>query len=152
MEKLSPIVANLLLPFLLLILVVMSFTAGLILFRRRRLRSQPNLLPQHAGEEDSSKRLAHRRRPALIIGTSVAEHQAELDLVRKHKLGRASESVSPPESPIPEIRITFPEEISEDGKRQSGRMVVVRAGENGIGLEPVDEDLPSYQEAHKTKL
>ena len=82
----------------------------------------------------------------------MAEHQAELDLFQKHKLGRASESVSPPESPIPEIRITLPEEISEDSKRQSGRVFVVRAGENGIGIEPVDDDLPSYQEAHKTKL
>ena len=52
---------------------------------------------------------------------------------------------SPPQSPIPEIRITFPEEVDETGKRQSGRVVVVRVGESGVGLEPVDEKLPSYE-------
>jgi len=53
---------------------------------------------------------------------------------------------SPPVSPIPEIRITFPEEEDEAGKRKSGRVVVVRVGETGVGLEPYQEDdLPPYQ-------
>lgn len=59
-----------------------------------------------------------------------------------------SNSSSPPLSPndVPEIRITFPDEQDESGRPQSGRVVVVRVGENGIGLEPLkDEQLPAYE-------
>jgi len=50
-----------------------------------------------------------------------------------------------PTSPVPEIRITFPDEVDETGKRQSGRVVVVRVGEHSVGLEPVGDDaLPAY--------
>jgi cbb3-type cytochrome oxidase subunit 3 len=54
-------------------------------------------------------------------------------------------SNSPPTSPVPEIRITFPDEVDDAGKRQSGRVVVVRVGEHSVGLEPLDEDLPPYE-------
>lgn len=60
-----------------------------------------------------------------------------------------SGAASPPQSPIPEIRITFPEEEDGLGKRKSGRVVVVRISEaGGVGLEPYhddDEHLPPYQ-------
>jgi len=48
-------------------------------------------------------------------------------------------------SPVPEIRITFPDE--EGSKRNSGRVVVVRIGDNGgVGLEPLKEEgLPAYE-------
>ena len=54
-----------------------------------------------------------------------------------------------PSSPLPEIRITFPEEEDEAGKRKSGRVVVVRVSENGgVGLEPYNDDhLPPYQKS-----
>lgn len=53
---------------------------------------------------------------------------------------------SPPTSPVPEIRITFPEEEDNSGKRKSGRCVVVRISEaGGLGLEPYEETLPPYQ-------
>ncbi|MGY6405660.1 hypothetical protein, partial [Vibrio parahaemolyticus] len=49
-------------------------------------------------------------------------------------------------SPVPEIRITFPEEEDESGKRKSGRVVVVRISEAGsVGLEPYNDQLPPYQ-------
>jgi len=54
---------------------------------------------------------------------------------------------SSPTSPVPEIRITFPEEESADGKRKSGRVVIVQVGEAGAAfvrdVEP--ETLPPYQ-------
>ena len=54
---------------------------------------------------------------------------------------------SSPKSPVPEIRITFPEEEEEGGRRKSGRVVVVRISETGgVGLEPyTDDHLPPYQ-------
>lgn len=57
-----------------------------------------------------------------------------------------SPTSSGPPSPVPEIRITFPEEEDNDGKRRSGRVVVVRISETGgVGLEPYhDEHLPPY--------
>lgn len=58
------------------------------------------------------------------------------------------ESSSPPLSPdsVPEIRITFPDEQDESGRRKSGRVVVVRVGETSVGLEPLqDEQLPAYE-------
>jgi len=58
-------------------------------------------------------------------------------------------SPTSPHSPsdVPEIRITFPDEQDESGRRKSGRVVVVRVGETGVGLEPLkeEEQLPAYQ-------
>lgn len=48
---------------------------------------------------------------------------------------------------IPEIRITFPEEEDAQGRRKSGRVVIVQVGEAGVGfVRPVPEDLPPYQQ------
>lgn len=57
------------------------------------------------------------------------------------------DSPTTPTSPVPEIRITFPDEQDESGKRKSGRVVVVRVGEHSVGLEPLkeDEQLPAYE-------
>jgi hypothetical protein len=47
---------------------------------------------------------------------------------------------------VPEIRITFPEEEDKDGRRVSGRVVVVQVGEAGVGfVRPLEQDLPPYQ-------
>jgi hypothetical protein len=66
-------------------------------------------------------------------------------LVYQEKQNLLDHSNSPPQNPIPEIHITFPEEYDEEGKRTSGRVVVVRVGDNGVGLEPV-ETPPAYQD------
>jgi len=58
----------------------------------------------------------------------------------------ASSPTSPMHSPVPEIRITFPDEEDKQGRRRSGRVLVVRVGESGVGLEPLhdEEQLPAY--------
>lgn len=55
---------------------------------------------------------------------------------------------SPATSPVPEIRITFPDEEDNNGRRKSGRVLVVRVGETSVGLEPMQDDeeqLPAYE-------
>ena len=60
---------------------------------------------------------------------------------------------SPPHSPdnVPEIRITFPDEQDVNGQQKSGRVLVVRVGENAtVGLEPLQEEqLPVYEKEAK---
>ena len=64
----------------------------------------------------------------------------------EEKRSLVANSSSPPPSPVPEIRITFPDNEDVAGKRQSGRVVVLRIGESGaVGMEPVEEQLPAYQ-------
>ncbi|KAI0194945.1 hypothetical protein F4808DRAFT_332503 [Astrocystis sublimbata] len=55
---------------------------------------------------------------------------------------------APPHSPnnVPQIHITFPDEHDEQGRRKTGRVLLVRVGETTIGLEPLkEEQLPAYE-------
>ncbi|KAM3423409.1 hypothetical protein BST61_g842 [Cercospora zeina] len=132
---------TLLVVLLVLLIVALFLVAGLLYLRyRRRARKQNAELPPYS--EDDEKRMSsmsttssHRR---------VMVRPSESVLVYQEKQSLAESSSSPPPSPLPEIRITFPEEVDDSGKRTSGRVVVVRVGDNGIGLEPV-EGLPAYQ-------
>ncbi|KAG5949739.1 hypothetical protein E4U60_000024 [Claviceps pazoutovae] len=60
---------------------------------------------------------------------------------------------SPPHSPdnVPQIHITFPDEHDENGETKSGRVLVVRVGDNAtVGLEPMEEEqLPAYEKEVK---
>ncbi|KAG5951551.1 hypothetical protein E4U53_002838 [Claviceps sorghi] len=60
---------------------------------------------------------------------------------------------SPPHSPdnVPQIHITFPDEHDENGETKSGRVLVVRVGDNAtVGLEPMQEEqLPAYEKEAK---
>ncbi len=63
------------------------------------------------------------------------------------KTGTVS-SASSPRSPVPEIRITFPDDVDGEGRQLKGRVVVVRVGEKeSVGLEPLkdEEPLPKYE-------
>lgn len=60
----------------------------------------------------------------------------------------SSSSASTPRSPVPEIRITFPDDVDNEGRELKGRVVVVRVDDKGgVGLEPVhdDEQPPKYE-------
>lgn len=61
---------------------------------------------------------------------------------RNEKDAKLHDNWSDSDSGLPEIRITFPEEVDEKtGNRVSGRSVVVNIGESGnLGLQPVHED------------
>lgn len=133
-------------------MVLLGMFVGLRRVRRqRRLRAEATL-PQYQDVKRASSS-NHRR---LTIET-------------KGDLGRYSVSVfrdgqpmlanpqSPPYSPdnVPEIHITFPDEEDKQGRRKSGRVVVVRLSEGGsnVGLEPLDdEQLPAYEKDSKAQF
>ncbi|KAI9842931.1 MAG: hypothetical protein M1838_002921 [Thelocarpon superellum] len=138
---LTPMTVNLLIAlFAFLFLGLLSLTG--LLFLRSYRRSRANRLPAY--EETTSCSSKHRR---LTITAAPYGRYSQSIHVYNEKENLVEHSSSPPLSPatVPEIRITFPEEEGEGGRRTSGRVVLVRMGETGVGLEPLDESLPPYQ-------
>lgn len=117
-------------------LILLGLALGLSLYLIRLLkRRNAKLAPEPTGfGNDNYRRL------------TIDIHQPAHVQAEKRALIQASDS--PPQSPVPEIRITFPDEMDRNGKPrpQSGRVVVVRMGENNVyGLEPMNEPAPPYQ-------
>ena len=86
----------------------------------------------------------------LESNTSANKHSrnrntASISISNEKSAFLEDEPYSPTDS-VPQIRITFPDELSSDGKRQS-RIVIVKISERGsVGYEPYEEPLPVYQE------
>ena len=135
----SPTTLNLMIVLLVLLILLLGLAAALLFLRsRRRAMQAADSLPMYNEKRTSTSSTSSHRRIMVRPSESVYVIQEKQNLI--------DNSCSPP-SPsreLPEIRITFPEEVDAVGKRQSGRVVVVRVGENGVGLEPVTEDLPAY--------
>lgn len=133
---LSTPTVDLLISLLVLILLALTLVGSLLVLRRKRqLRKQQSVLPIHNGQCSS-----HQRQLTITAG------KTDSVLVYDEKRNLMENSSSPTCSPLPEIRITFPEEVDESGKRKSGRVVVVRISDAGsVGLEPCREELPPYQ-------
>ncbi|KAH0370576.1 hypothetical protein KCU89_g18520, partial [Aureobasidium melanogenum] len=94
-------------------------------------------------EEKSASHHHHR--------VTVRPHESIIVYQEKQSLIDNSEA-PPSANSVPEIRIHFPEEVDTLGKRQSGRVVVVRVGDHSIGLEPVSENLPPYQKSESDRF
>ena len=125
---------------ILVILTVLLVGALLFLRQRRRARKVQELPIYEEKRLSTSTTHSHHRRVTARPSQSIhIFHDKEI---------RVDESSAPssPTTLLPEIRITFPEEIDASGKRQSGRVVIVHVGESGVGLEPADERLPAYQQ------
>jgi len=136
--------SSLLLTLFVLILLSLSLIGTLYFLRRRLLRNQALLPVQH--------RNSNPRR--LTISATSASGRTDSIFIINEKRNLMDNSSSPPPSPIPEIRITFPDEEATPGKRQSTRVVVLRIGDSGaIGMEPVaEEHLPPYQSSDAEKF
>lgn len=149
---LSPTMMNLLIALLVLILAAICLTGTLVVLRkyRKSKRQQQSELPLH-NPIPVSKKSNHRR---LTITATPYGRKSESSFVVSEKSAFLDQSSSPPASPIPEIRITFPEEEEDKtGKRKSGRVVVVRISDNGgVGLEPYQEKLPPYQSSDSDRF
>lgn len=125
---------------LLMLVLLGLILIGALLFLRsiRRARKQAEAdaqLPLYEKRQSNHSRLTITAMP----------YKGRESVVVVSEKSNLMSPTSPPASPVPEIRITFPDEVDESGKRQSGRVVVVRVGEHSVGLEPVNEDLPPYQ-------
>ncbi|EKV12239.1 type I phosphodiesterase/nucleotide pyrophosphatase [Penicillium digitatum] len=130
---LSDAMLDLLIALLVLVLLSLVLIGGLLILRRKRQFRNKNLLPVYNGESPNRRHL------------TISTNKNNSVLVYDEKRRLMENSYSPPPSPVPEIRITFPEEEDASGKRTS-RMVVVRISDAGsIGLEPCHEELPPYQ-------
>jgi hypothetical protein len=146
-STLSPTMVNLVIALMVLVIIGFIFGGGLYLIRRlRKARAAKNATLPTYNTLSSSKNVANHRR--FTITTSQHGGRSPSIYVYDEKSSLTSNSSSPSLSPanVPEIRITFPDEEDESGRPKSGRVVVVRVGEHGVGLEPLrDEQLPAYE-------
>lgn len=121
---------------LLVLLGVASITGLLFLRSLRRARKHAEANPELP---------VYEKRQSNVNGLTITAmpykgRESVITYSEKHSL------MDSPTSPVPEIRITFPDEVDESGKHQSGRVVVVRVGDHSVGLEPLQENLPAYQQ------
>lgn len=132
---------NNLAPLVIALLVLVSvgmLLGGALFFIRRHRRGMKDLENQSRENTKNTRKLTIKAIPFRDYRRSYSEKQGLID----------SSSPGPltPDS-IPEIRITFPEEEDAQGRRKSGRVVIVQVGEAGVGyVRPVpEENLPPYQ-------
>ena len=144
-NSMSTTVIDLLITLLVLVFVLLCLTAAIFTMRKihRRQAIGRQQLPLH-----HEKRTSHHRR--LTISTTPGPRSSIYVYDEKPSLN----GPTTPTSPVPEIRITFPDEQDESGRPKSGRVVIVRVGETGVGLEPLhnDEQLPAYEKENKGRF
>lgn len=132
--------------FILLLLLAFSCIGSLLFLRRRRRQAMREAgLPTH-------HRHGHQR--TLTITTTSPNAKGESILVYDEKMNLIANSHGPPDSPVPEIHVTFPEEEDQTGQKTAGRVVVLRISDTGsVGMEPLQsEPLPPYQRNETTRF
>jgi len=144
----NPTMTNLLIALVALLFLGLALVASLFILRNRRNTRQLQKLSDLPFQVHcpTSKISNHRR--LTVTASPYGRNAHAIDIYNeKEVMVEKTSRPSSPTSPLPEIRITFPEEEDDAGKRKSGRVVVVRISENGgVGLEPYDDDhLPPYQ-------
>ncbi len=142
-------VINAMIALLSLVFVGLLLVAILVLLKRLRKQQQVRneVLPQY---RDVRRSANHR---GLTIQTTSNGRRSVL-VFGKDGQPMLANPESPPHSPdnVPEIHITFPDEHDADGRRKSGRVVVVRVGDATVGMEPLheEEQLPAYEKDSKS--
>lgn len=99
---------------LVVLIVVIGLSVGGLLYLRRRRRARAQLgLPLYDEKRTSTSSTSSTHRRIMV-------RPSESVLVYQEKKSLLDNSTSPPNSPLPEIRITFPEEYDDSGRRTSG--------------------------------
>ena len=142
MPPISHTMATLLTVLLVLIIVSVCLVGTLIFLRQRRKARKHSEAPPPYQEKRGSTSSTHSHHRRVTVRPSQSIH-----IYNEKQLFEDSCEPPSPTSPLPEIRITFPEEIDATGKRQSGRVVVVHVGDSSVGLEPLSEKLPAYYQS-----
>ena len=128
----------------LMILVFIGLLLAGALYVVRKLRRNRAVARQQLPLQNESPRSHHRR-----LTITAAPYGGCGSTIHVYDEKSSMGSDRSPHSPdnVPEIRITFPDEHDEStGHKKSGRVVVVRVGDTGVGLEPLNEDpLPAYE-------
>ena len=148
-------VVSLMIAILSLVFVGLLLCAVLLLLRRMRRQKQmrAEVLPQYYTDV---KRTGNHR--GLTITTSNMGNfgRSSVIVIQGDAKPMLMNPNSPPHSPdnVPEIHITFPDEQDDQGRKKSGRVLVVRVGDNAaVGLEPLhEEELPAYEKDSKTQF
>lgn len=141
-ESYSPTMAALLIALVVLLIIALLCVIALYFMRWRKRSIRAGSLAIDDEEKSASH---HHHRVTVRPHESIIVYQEKQSLI--------DNSEAPPSAnSVPEIRIHFPEEVDTLGKRQSGRVVVVRVGDYSIGLEPVSENLPPYQKSESDRF
>ena len=140
-NKMSSTMIDLLIALLVLVFISLLLVGALYIVRkiRRNKAIARQSLPQYNEvTHQGHRRLTITATPYTGRNSSIYVYDEKSPMIN---------SPTTPTSPVPEIRITFPDEQDEAGRRKSGRVVVVRVGETSVGLEPLpeDEQLPAYE-------
>jgi hypothetical protein len=145
----SPVMLNLLIALMVLIFVSLLLIGALYFVRKIRQRRAiaRQQLPYHNEKVLIPSSANHKR---LTISTT----RNSSVYIYDEKSSMMSSPSSPALSPVPEIRITFPDEEDHNGRRTSGRVLVVRVGETSVGLEPLEneEQLPAYEKEGRERF
>src|SRR5437868_6609594 len=96
-----------------LLLLALCLIGMLYYLRRQRQARKRNLLPTH-------RRCPSQRRVTISATSFLGDTESIYVVDEKQDLANHSSSLQ--NSPVPEIRITFPDEEGAIGKRQSGRV------------------------------
>lgn len=144
-DSYSPTMAGLLIALVVLLIIALLCVIALYFMRWRKRSLRADTLPLYEEKHSPSDPSSRHHRVTVRPHESIIVYQEKQSLI--------DNSEAPPQSDaVPEIRIHFPEEVDDAGKRQSGRVVVVRVGEHSIGLEPVSENLPPYQTSESDRF
>jgi len=140
--SMSPAMIDLLIALMVLLFVSLLLVGAL--YTVRKIRQRKAIARQQLPVYNEKSSSNHRR--LTITTTPYGRGSSPSDYDEKSFALSSPTSPLSPDS-VPEIRITFPDEQDESGKRKSGRVVIVRVGETGVGLEPLreEEQLPAYQ-------
>lgn len=148
-------VVNLLIAVLSLLFFGLLLIALLVLLRRMRRQQQmrSEMLPQYY---DVDVKRTHNHRGLTIQTGRMDKGRSSVIVISQDGKPMLSNPHSPPHSPdnVPQIHITFPDEHDDQGRPKSGRVLVVRVGDNAaVGLEPLhEEELPAYEQDSKSQF